>query len=65
MHVVDAIATDGPSVVAEVILNSGVPHLQLIESKGEMQNFREFLGQGLLPLQVLGWCVGWTGQRFQ
>lgn len=28
MHVVDAIATDGPSVVAEIILNGRVPHLQ-------------------------------------
>lgn len=40
------------------------PNLQLIESKSEMQNFRELLCQGLLPLQVLGWRVGWTGQRF-
>ena len=40
------------------------PNLELIESQGKMQNFRKLLRQGLLPLQVLGWRVGWTGQRF-
>lgn len=34
MHVVDAIATDGPSVVAEVILNSWVPHLKFERKEG-------------------------------
>lgn len=37
MHVVDAVATYRPSVVAEVILNSWVPHLQF---RGEERRSR-------------------------
>lgn len=42
MHVVDAIATDGSSVVAEVILNSWVPHLKF--RKEERRSFLSIRG---------------------
>ena len=51
MHVVDAIATDGPSVVAEVILNSGVPHLKF--RKEERRSFLSIRGGLFTQIQAI------------
>lgn len=41
-------------------------HLQLVEAQREVQDLGELLGQGLLPLQVLGGVVvGLAGQSAQ
>lgn len=41
-------------------------HFQLVEAQREVQDLGELLGQGLLPLQVLGGVVvGLAGQSSQ
>lgn len=40
-------------------------HLELIEAEGEVQDLGELLGQGLLPLQVLGRGVGGAREGLQ
>ena len=60
MHVVDAIATDGSSVVAEVILNSWVPHLKFRKEERRSQinklksHFKKLMKSKVNPKQAGG-----------
>jgi len=40
-------------------------YLQLVEAEGEVEDLGELLGQGLLPLEVLGRGVRGAGEGFQ
>lgn len=65
IHVVYPVPTDGPSVVAEVVLDGGNSHLELVEAQREVEDLGELFGQSLLPLQMLSGCEGWARQRLQ
>lgn len=40
-------------------------YLELIKAEGEVEDLGELLGQGLLPLEVLGWGIRGAGEGLQ